>query len=67
MLVRALGSTIPFTPEAITRRYGNRVGFLERVRQAGEVLARDGYLLEDDVEAIVSTSSKRWERAVCSD
>jgi hypothetical protein len=67
MLVRALGSMIPFTPEAITRRYGNRAGFLERVRQAGEVLVRDGYLLEDDVETIVSTSSKRWERAVCSD
>jgi hypothetical protein len=64
LLVRALGSTIPFTPEAIARRYPTRATFLECVHQAGEALARDRYLLKDDVEPIVSTSSWRWDQAV---
>jgi hypothetical protein len=59
VLVRALGSTIPFTPETIAHRYPNRTDFLECVRQAGAALARDGYLLEEDVEPIVSTSATR--------
>jgi hypothetical protein len=63
-LVRGLGSTLPFTPEAIARRYSNRADFLQCVRRAGAALARDGYLLEDDIEPIVSTSSMRWDRAV---
>jgi hypothetical protein len=61
MLVRALGSTIPFSPEIIAQRYANRAEFLECIRQAAAALARDGYLLEEDVEAIVSTSGKRWD------
>jgi hypothetical protein len=64
-LVRALGSTIPFTPASILRRYPNRAEFLDRVRREGAALARDGYLLEDDMETIVSTSAKRWDLAVC--
>jgi hypothetical protein len=63
-LVRALGSTIPFSPEAIARRYGSRAEFLGRVREAGAALARDGYLLADDVEPIVSLSASRWDRQV---
>jgi hypothetical protein len=61
-LVRALGSTIPFTPEAIAQRYPNRTDFLECIGQAGVALARDGYLLEDDIEQIVATSAQRWAR-----
>jgi hypothetical protein len=64
VLVRALGSTIPFTRDAIASRYPTRAEFLECVRESGVALARDGYLLEDDVEPIVTTSAKRWDWVV---
>lgn len=60
--VRSLGSTLPFTAEQVSQRYRDREEFLLRVRAAAEALASDRYLLPEDIEAIVATSTERWER-----
>jgi hypothetical protein len=59
-LVRGLGSTIPFAPEVIARRYPSRDVYLEQVRRAAEMLARQRSLLAEDVEPCVAASAERW-------
>jgi hypothetical protein len=59
-LVRALGSTIPFSLDKIAERYPSRDVFLASIRAAAERLAADRYLLSDDVEHIFDVSSRRW-------
>jgi len=59
-LVRALGSTIPFSPEKIAERYPTRDMFLASVRGAAEQLAGDRYILSEDIDGVVRMSSQRW-------
>jgi hypothetical protein len=73
LLVRAIGSTIPFprTPAeriarndprpSIAERYASRDAYLERVRAAATRLVRQRYLIESDVEDIVAASGRRYD------
>jgi hypothetical protein len=60
-LVRGLGSTIPFSPDAILQRYADQEALLRRIRQSAEALVARRCLLAEDVERIVSTSAIRWD------
>jgi hypothetical protein len=61
LLLRATGSTIPFSPDVIARRYPSRDDFLDRIRTAAKALAAERYLLTEDIPTIVATSATRWE------
>jgi hypothetical protein len=61
ILVRALGSTIPFPPQEIAERYASQEVFLASVRAAAERLAADRYLLREDIEEIVRVSRHLWD------
>lgn len=45
---------------AIDERYASRADYLEKVRQAAVALVRQRYLLEEDVEEIVSLAAKQY-------
>jgi hypothetical protein len=60
-LVRALGSTIPFSQEKVDERYPSREVFLTFIRTASEQLAAERYLLSEDIDQIVHVSSQRWD------
>jgi Alpha/beta hydrolase domain len=59
--MRAMGSTIPFSADAIAARYGTRDAFLTQIRIAAEALAAQRYVLSEDIPAIVSASANRWD------
>ena len=66
------GSTIPFPKTranrvasgdprlSIEERYSSKDDYLVKVRAAGEALARQGYLLEDDIQLCVDRAEKMW-------
>src|SRR5262245_28094837 len=68
-----IGATIPFptTQEArqaagdprraIAERYASRDDYLERVRQATQLLVREGYLLAEDVEEVLSQAAQHYD------
>ena len=60
-LVRALGSTIAFSDDEITRRYPSRKAFLSKISETTESLARQKYVLAEDVPLMLSTSLRRWD------
>jgi hypothetical protein len=67
------GGTIPFAatraereisgdPRAsIAERYASKYDYLDRVRAAGEALAAERYLLDEDIEVSVAQASKYWD------
>jgi hypothetical protein len=67
------GATIPFARTraereaagdprpAIAERYASRAAYLELVRRAAQALARDGYLLADDVALSVAAGARLWD------
>ena len=67
------GGTVPFAPTqeqrelvgdprlSIEERYASKDVYLERVRAAGEALAAERYLIEEDIEVSVSQASKFWD------
>jgi hypothetical protein len=67
------GATIPFARTrrereasgdprpSIEERYASRDGYLARVRDAGRALARERYLLEEDVELTVALAARMWD------
>ena len=67
------GATIPFPRTraereasgdprpSIAERYPSREAYLERVREAARALAREGYLLEDDVPLSVAAAGRLWD------
>jgi hypothetical protein len=67
------GATIPFPRTraereasgdprpSIAERYASRAAYLELVRQAALALARDGYLLADDVALSVAAGARLWD------
>src|SRR5262245_5375154 len=67
------GATIPFawtrrTREAtgdprpsIEERYRSRDAYLARVREAGAALARERYLIEEDIELSVALAARLWD------
>lgn len=75
-IIDMLGSTVPFAPSAaerrlgsgktdprpaIAERYRDREDYLGRVRLAAEELARQRYVLDEDVDLLVDTASDRWD------
>jgi hypothetical protein len=67
------GATLPFAKTrreresagdprpAIDERYASREEYLARVRTAAEVLVKERYLLEEDVETSVAFAARLWE------
>jgi Alpha/beta hydrolase domain len=67
------GATIPFARTraereatgdprpSIAERYGSREAYLERVREAAAALAREGYLLAEDVPLSVAAGARLWD------
>jgi len=67
------GATIPFARThaereasgdprpSIAERYASREAYLDRVREAARALAREGYLLEDDVPLSVAAGGRLWD------
>ena len=46
---------------SIAERYASTEGYLARVRRAAEDLARERYILDEDVDRIVSGAGERWD------
>ena len=46
---------------SVAERYASRAAYLDRVRQAAEALAREGYLLVDDVPLSVAAGARFWD------
>jgi hypothetical protein len=67
------GATLPFARTraereaagdprpAIAERYPDRAAYLDRVRQAAEALAREGYLLPEDVALSIAAGARLWD------
>jgi hypothetical protein len=67
------GSTLPFAATraererlgdprpSIEERYRDREDYLTRVRAAAEVLARQRYILEEDVDVVVANAAERYD------
>jgi len=67
------GATIPFARtraereassdprRSVEERYASRADYLERVREAARALAREGYLLEEDIELSVAAAARLWD------
>jgi len=67
------GATLPFAATraaraaagdprpSIEERYAGRDDYLARVRAAAEALARERYLLEEDVETSVTFAARLWD------
>ncbi|HYB70108.1 MAG TPA: alpha/beta hydrolase domain-containing protein [Candidatus Bathyarchaeia archaeon] len=72
-LLMFAGSTLPFARTraereatgdprpSIAERYPSRAEYLERVRRAAEALAREGYLLQEDVPLSVAAGARLWD------
>jgi len=63
-VLRATGSTVPFSREATAQRYPSREAFVTAVRAAADALARRRYLVPTDVDGIVAASAERWDEFV---
>lgn len=46
---------------SIEERYGGREDYLAHVREAAAALARDGYLLEEDIDLSVARAARLWD------
>jgi len=67
------GATLPFAKTrreresagdprpAIEERYASRDEYLTRVRAAAQALAKDRYLLDEDVETSLAFAARLWE------
>jgi hypothetical protein len=72
-LVSMAGSYIPFAATkaerqknhdprlSIEERYTGREDYLRRVQAAANALAKDGYLLQEDVKPVVDEAGKHWD------
>ena len=50
--------------QPIEERYPSKEAYLARVREATEGLVSEGYVLEGDLEWVVSQASERWDAIV---
>jgi hypothetical protein len=51
---------------SIEERYSSKEAYLAEVRKQAEALAHDRYILEEDIETVVSDASLRWDVAMGS-
>ena len=68
-----IGSNIPFPATradreatgdprfSIEERYSSREGYLTQVRQAGEALITDGYMLTEDLTTVIDQAAERYD------
>ncbi len=49
---------------SLEERYGGRADYLRKVQQAADQLAQQGYILRDDVKAIVDLAGQHWDSTV---
>jgi hypothetical protein len=52
------GQAIPFAPGKMVERYGDRPNYLAKVRESAQALAKDGYVLEEDIDRIVARADR---------
>lgn len=52
---------------SLERRYADKADFLVKIRAAAERLVSAGFLLRDDVPAIIAEQSGRWDRILAHD
>jgi hypothetical protein len=72
-LVSMAGSYIPFAATkaeknknhdprlSLEERYSGREDYLRRVQAAANALAKDGYLLQEDVKPVLDEAGKHWD------
>jgi len=72
-LMSMMGSTFPLARTvaereqakdprlSIAERYGDRAGYLERVRREADVMVATRFLLAEDVDAVVARAGLLWE------
>ena len=46
---------------SIEERYGTRAEYLAKVQESANALARERYILQDDVDAIVQAAGRHWD------
>lgn len=71
--LRMYGATVPFAPTqqarlqsgdprlSIAERYASREVYVELVSKAAEALVAEGYLLADDMDAVVQRAAQRYD------
>jgi len=52
------GSYLVFASEKIAKRYGNRAGYVSKVREAVETLKKDRFLLQEDADRYLERAQK---------
>jgi hypothetical protein len=74
-LVALLGSYIPLAQTkaereaahdprpSIAERYASKDDYMQRITKAANLLVKDGYLLLDDVDAVVKRAAQHWDYA----
>jgi hypothetical protein len=60
-LLDMMGTTLPFSAEAIAERYRDRDDYADRARAAAEALVRARYLLDEDVDLAVKLALERYD------
>jgi len=60
-LIANVGSYLPFPWKKVLDRYGDKAGYLSKVREASAVLIKDGYLLDRDLDAVIKRATAHWE------
>jgi hypothetical protein len=63
-LFSMVGSYFPFRRQVIIERYGDRQGYLDKIRSAARKLIDDRYLLARDLPLLEKISGKEWDFAM---
>ncbi len=58
MLADLWAHLVPFTPSDLTRRYGDRDGYLARLEAAAQAAVAEGWLLAEDVPELLAGARK---------
>jgi hypothetical protein len=73
LLLAMAGAYIPFPPTradrertkdprlSIEERYSTRAGYLEKIRESAAALARERYILAEDIAAIEQAAGRHWD------
>jgi Alpha/beta hydrolase domain len=60
-MIAFTGSFFPYQRSEIAKRYGDKNGYLKRVRQVSQELSKKRLVLDSDVEELVSHAGKVWD------
>lgn len=56
-----VGSTLPFSPSDVKKRYETREKYQAQVREAASTMVKQRFLLEGDLEALVNRAGQAWD------